>query len=220
MFAGSRDDGAHFEEAGVWPDDTLVVTEATLDAATIEGTSVTPVDAPYALGATYYDIDTANPAGATLYLTLAGEAGTRWGLVTAAWPEGGGAATVKRRSTEGTSVGSSIVLTGAGAAEIGVVNLGPADLDPEDSSIDRLGFTLSFTYTDPGTETTPTEGDTGTAPTDDTAPTGATDTSGETQKIGGAVDGGCGCASGSGRAGLGIAGLAMALATRRRAIGR
>ncbi len=207
MFASTDDDGAHFEEGSLWPTETKVAASGSYDVASIEGVEVAPTDAPYHLAANYYEIRNSGDDQRWLKVDLAGDASTRWAVVGVAWPDGGGAATI----VTGTDA-VDVPLAGGNRYMVAVVNLGPADLDPETTDMGRAEYTLSFAVGEPDP--------------DETDDTGATDTDTDTDTADGNQDPpccketpttACGCASGASNGAVAVwAAALLTLAGRRR----
>jgi len=162
MFVASWDDGAHFEEGAIWPAEAEVALAGTLDLGSIDGREVTTEDTPYDLGGSYWAVNGATPDGGSwLRADLTVEAGARWELIGAAWPDGGGPATVDRATArDAGTVSVWLPVAGVERYMFGAANLAPPGLDPENSTIERRGYTLAFAVTDDGPpDTDPTGGD-------------------------------------------------------------
>ena len=210
MFTGERDDGAHFEEGALWPREAGVELSGQYDVAALEGVSVTPEDAPYDLGANYFYVTNTGGDTRWLKLSLAGDAATRWAVVGVAWPTAGGPATIVTGSAA-----ADLPLADAAEYMVAVVNLGPAELDPENSDLARGQYTLSFSVGEPDPDTTD---DTGPGDTDPTGDTGSPDSGATLDPPCCKPDAvACGCASGTSGGALAGWGLSLiALAVRRR----
>ena len=143
MFADTYDDGAHYAEASEWGRGARVATEDKLKLSEIDGTSVSPVDEPYDLGTSYWEIEVDGDTSAPLRLSLVGEGEVSWGIVAAAWLDGEPARVVRTRGADGEGVETELDLTGATRVMVGVANLGKENLNAEGTH-KRLGFTLTF----------------------------------------------------------------------------
>ena len=198
MFVHTDDDGAHFEEGAAWGKASMVATEGSLALSSISGSSVSPEDAPYDLGTSYWAIDVDDAEGGSLKLRVEGEPGLQWGIVAAAWQEAGPATVLRQRAAADTPVEATLDLTGATRVMVGVANLGEPDLNAEGKH-DRATFTLSFERV----LDTPEDSD----------PLAADDSGSQAKETPAA----CGCSSvqPSGLAGLGLIGL-LGLPLRRR----
>ncbi|MEZ4241779.1 MAG: MYXO-CTERM sorting domain-containing protein [Myxococcota bacterium] len=209
MFAGVDDDGAHFEEGALWPENARVPYEADLTLADVDGYVAEPVDAPYDLGTSYYRLDLGDGTDQALQVDVAGEAGAQWGLAWAVWPAGGGPATVgKVLVGDGEALSAEIPLAGGSWAQVGVVNAGPVGMELE-GTIPRRTFTATFGLVG-GTGGTSGTTDTTVPPYSDptgTVPDGVVSADPDEK-------GGCGCSSGG--SSVGWLGLLGVLAIRRR----
>ena len=143
MFAHTDDDGAHYQEGGAWGSNSMVATEGSLALSAVSGTSVSPEDAPYDLGTSYWAIDVDDAEGGSLKLKVEGADGLQWGLVAAAWQEGAPATVLRQRAGVGEPVEATLDLTGATRVMVGVANLGAPDLNAEGRH-GRADFSLSF----------------------------------------------------------------------------
>lgn len=205
MFASTRDDGAHYVEGGAWGQRSLVATEGSLALSSIDGSTVQPVDAPYDLGTSYWEITVDDALEGNLHFDLAGESGVEWGLVASAWLEGAPARVVKTRAEAGQAVALDLDLTGATMVMVGVSNLGVPNLDAEGDHA-RASFSLSFQRSLPDTQDS--GGDSAIADSD---PAGETPDKTEPEEVAG-----CGCASSPApMAGLLLLGLPLLLRRRR-----
>ncbi len=199
MFVHTDDDGAHFEEGAAWGAASMVATEGSLALSSISGTSVSPEDAPYDLGTSYWVIDVDDAEEGSLKLRVEGAAGLQWGIVAAAWQEAGPATVLRQRAGADEVVEATLDLTGATRVMVGVANLGAPDLNAEGKH-DRADFSLSFE------RILDTE--------EDSDPTAGEDSSSGDKEEPAA----CGCSSSqpSGLAGLGLLGILGLLLRRRR----
>lgn len=195
LFAGTWDDGAHFEEGADWGNDARPAREPELAGAALDGLSVQPVDAPYDLGVTYFPVALDGLTAERFTARVEGDPDARWGVVAVVWPAEGAATVTRAMGAEGDPVEVDLDLAGARRVVVGVVNGGPETLDAEDD-VPRRDFTLSFT----ATPTDPSDDDPDAdPPTDREAPAA------------------CGCATGGSAGAPALAGLALlALARRRR----
>ncbi len=219
MFGGGDDDGAHFAEGASWGPRGKVATEGELSLATLVGSSVSPVDAPYDLGTSYWEIAVDGDTSAPLRLSVVGEGEVAWGIVAAVWLDGAPARVLRARGEDGAPVEAELDLRGATKIMVGVANLGVADLNAEGAH-ERLSFTLSFAAGEAAPDSGDTGGDTGGDETggevaggDETGgqDTDVADPDGET-----VTKGGCACsAAPTASAWLGLGALALALGRRR-----
>ncbi len=207
MFVGDDDDGAHYDEGADWGRGAKVATEARLSLSTLAGSSVSPRDQPYDLGASYWAIDMDDEDGGFLQLSLAGAEDAEWGIVATAWIDSGPARVVRERGAEGAIVTAELDLTGATQVMIGIANLGREGLDAEDRQHPRADFTLSFARS-------ATRGEDPDPDTDTDADTDA-DTAEDIDGEDGA--GACGCHAAPTSHPAGLLLLAAALVRRRRA---
>jgi MYXO-CTERM domain-containing protein len=221
MFTSTDDDGAHYEEAGLLGDYALVNAEATLALDEVDGWSGSPAIPPYDIGATYYRIDLGAGSEQAVHAVVTGDPGTQWGIAWAVWMTAGGPATTGSTwVADGQPLSADIPLSGGARAAIGVLNTGPAGLDPNDADPRQRSFTLDLSLVDAADP----PGDTGTPPVDtddppaDTDPPDDTDLPPADSDVGG-EKGGCGCDT---RGSMPLAALALLAvpAIRRRRIAR
>ncbi len=200
LMAADFDDGAHYAGASTWPADAEAGSEATLQLGAVDGTQVSPANAPYYLGDSVWEIDVDSAIAGSLHLDVVGEETTQWGIVAAGYTGTGPAVVSRARGTDGAEVSTDLPLAGVTRILVAVANLGPSTLDPEDDNIKGQNtFTLSMSIVAPS-------GDTGGDSAND-------DGSGE--------KGGCACATSAGGVGstggfaLLLAGLAWGARRRR-----
>lgn len=239
MFAGPQDDGAHFEEGGLWYD-AVPPTEDDLLLQDVDGQTVSPQYLPYELGASYWRVDLQKGTEDLLHLEVNGDPATQWGLAWAVWPAAGGPATTGFTVPSKTpTTTADVPLIGGRMAMIGVVNAGRVGLEAEIPTRDvgRHDFTLTFTRRerlppghtgDTGATTTPEHtGEPIDTDTDGHDTGGVDDTSGPTD--GGtttpptdddAGDGGCGCSENGGASAPWWTAAALTLVARRRRAAR
>lgn len=214
MFANELDDGAHFYEGAEWGSRSIVAMEGVL---TLDGLGTfTPVDPPYDLGTSYWQVDVGDGTNQTLRIEMSSTDDVEWGIVGAAWMESGPARVASARG--GMSVTLDLDLTDATRAMFGVASLGTADLDAQGNH-PRRDFTVTLSLVEPEEEDS---GDTGRVNTDsgnvDSDPPDTTDSEpiaddpGDDPKADSGEDAaGCGCATGAGDAASGGATGAVAL---------
>ena len=147
MFVADDDDGAHYLEAADWPRAARVAREPDLALSGAEaGVSVTPVDAPYDLGTSYFDVTLDADLTLPLHVAVDGDDASQWGVVAAAWQDGAAARVVKTRAEAGAPLEVDLDLTGATQVRIGVANLGAPNL-AAGGRHPRRDFTLTLTRT-------------------------------------------------------------------------
>ena len=161
MFTGELDDGAHFEEAGLWGPRERVGLEAVLTLEQAHGYLGQPSEPPYDLGTSYYAVTVDQPTEEHLLVEVVGEEGTQWGLVWAVWPAEGPALT-------GTLVADGVLeadipLEGGVRVQIGVVNAAPADMTAP-GPVPRRSFDLALSVVTPEPPAPQRRPLTGTAP--------------------------------------------------------
>ncbi len=205
LMVAKFDDGAHYSDAAHWGKSSEVGLEGTLTLSAVDGTALTPVNPPYYLGDSVWEIDVDAASTGTLHLDVTGDSTTQWGIVAAGYPASGAAIVAKARGADGEEVATDLALTGVTKILVAVANVGPSTLDPEDSNI---GHTNNFTLT--LSVISDANADSGTV---DSTPL---DTGAEKTKAGG-----CACATNenTGLTGLSLGGLFMAagvVAGRRR----
>ena len=196
MFVHTDDDGAHYQEGADWGKASMVATEGTLTLSTLSGTSVSPEDAPYDLGTSYWAIDVDDAEGGSLRLSVEGAAGLQWGLVAAAWQEGAPATVLRKRVAVGEPLEGTLDLAGATRVMVGVANLAAPDLNAEGKH-ERADFSLSFE------RVVDTEEDSDPVAVDDSGTDGKEEPAA------------CGCAAAP-PTGLAVLGMLGVLSTRRR----
>lgn len=186
LMVNDHDDGAHYSDGGDWPSSAQAGTEGTLTLSTVDGTQVTPVNAPYYLGDSVWEIEVDAASTDSLRFDVAGDSTTQWGVVAVGLTDAGPAVIAKARGSDGAGVVTDLPLTGVSKILVAVANLGPSTLDPEEDSIKgKNEFTLSMSLI------------------------GETDTAEDTG--GGSEKGGCGCAtSGQGGHPAALGGLLIA----------
>lgn len=202
LLLGDHDDGAHYSDGAKLPNDAEPGLQATLTLSTVDGTSVTPAEdeEPYYLGDEVWQIDVDAPSTQALHVELAGDTDTQWGIVAVGLLDGQPARVVKTRAGEGETATADLNLDGVTTVLVAAANLGPTDLDPEDTNLRKTKtFSMSFALQAPVVDDTGDGGKGG----------------------GGGEDGdgtGCGCATTDtpGAAGVVVAGVLLLAARRGR----
>jgi hypothetical protein len=167
MFVADRDDGAHYEEAALWPIDAQVGTEPALALASMAppGLVFSPQVPPYDLGTAYVEIPVDEVTEDSLEITLVGDAAAGWGIAAAAWPTAGGPAwTGMVTGAQGAPVVLSVPLAGASLVQLGFVNGGPDAMEVEDRPVPQRTFDATIVRVPPPPE------DTGSPPVETTEP--------------------------------------------------
>ena len=148
MFTGELDDGAHFEEGGLWGPTERVGLEDEIGLQDVDGYTATPAERPFDLGTSYFVVDLENGSHDLLHVDVVGESAAAWGVAWAVWYADGTAITGTAVGVPGQPVHAEIPLVDGWRAQFGVVNAGGIDV-PSTGRVNRRSFELSLALVDP-----------------------------------------------------------------------